>query len=131
MFMPCSGLNGTNLKEQLDSNLCPWFKGPAFIPYINDLPPLNRNVSGPFMMPLVDRYNDRGTIVMGKVESGSCRKGDSLLLMPNKVSHFSTCLHFVRSNVFSNDIDDVVLDLRAYVLQGGKCKSYQCVWYAL
>ncbi|KAB7493688.1 Eukaryotic peptide chain release factor GTP-binding subunit ERF3A [Armadillidium nasatum] len=66
MFMPCSGLNGTNLKEPLESSICPWFKGPAFIPYINELPPLNRNITGPFMMPLVDRYNDRGTIVMGK-----------------------------------------------------------------
>lgn len=83
-FMPCSGLTGANLKDPLDSSLCPWYKGPAFIPYINELPPLTRNIDGPFMMPVVDRYNDRGTIVMGKVESGGCKKGDSLLLMPNK-----------------------------------------------
>ena len=84
--MPCSGLTGANLREPIDDDLCPWYSGPAFIPYINELPALNRNLHGPFMMPIVDRYNDRGTIVMGKVESGSCKKGDSLLLMPNKVS---------------------------------------------
>ncbi|KAG7156939.1 Eukaryotic peptide chain release factor GTP-binding subunit ERF3A-like [Homarus americanus] len=84
MFMPCSGLTGANLREPIDESLCPWYKGPAFIPYINDLPALNRNVSGPFMMPVVDRYNDRGTIVMGKVESGCCKKGDSVYVMPNK-----------------------------------------------
>lgn len=84
MFMPCSGLTGANLREQIDETLCPWFKGPAFIPYINELPPLNRNITGPFMMPVVDRYNDRGTIVIGKVESGSCKKGDSIVVMPNK-----------------------------------------------
>lgn len=83
-FMPCSGLTGANLRDPIDENVCSWFKGPAFIPYINDLPPLNRNVTGPFMMPIVDRYNDRGTIVMGKVESGGCKKGDNLLVMPNK-----------------------------------------------
>lgn len=83
-FMPCSGLTGANLKEPLDPSVCPWYSGPAFIPYINDLPPLSRNSDGPFMMPIVDRYNDRGTIVMGKVESGSCKKGDNLLIMPNK-----------------------------------------------
>jgi len=27
-----------------------------------------------------------GTVIMGKVESGSVREGDSLLVMPNKVS---------------------------------------------
>lgn len=37
-------------------------------------------------MPIVDRYNDRGTIVMGKVESGCCKKGDNIVVMPNKVS---------------------------------------------
>lgn len=86
--MPCSGLTGANLRDPIDENVCSWFKGPAFIPYINDLPPLNRNVTGPFMMPIVDRYNDRGTIVMGKVESGGCKKGDNLLVMPNKVRYF-------------------------------------------
>ncbi|XP_018013254.1 eukaryotic peptide chain release factor GTP-binding subunit ERF3A [Hyalella azteca] len=84
MFMPCSGLTGCNLRYPMDPALCPWYDGPAFIPYINDLPPLNRNTTGPFMMPISDRYNDRGTIVLGKVESGSCRKNDSLILMPNK-----------------------------------------------
>ena len=27
-----------------------------------------------------------GTIVIGKVESGCCKKGESLLIMPNKVT---------------------------------------------
>lgn len=84
MFMPCSGLTGYNLREEVPSSVCAWYSGPAFIPYINDLPPLNRNATGPFMMPISDRFNDRGTIVLGKVESGSCRKSDSMLLMPNK-----------------------------------------------
>ncbi|XP_071515694.1 eukaryotic peptide chain release factor GTP-binding subunit ERF3A isoform X2 [Panulirus ornatus] len=84
MFMPCSGLTGANLREPIDDSICPWYKGPAFIPYINALPALSRNVNGPFMMPVVDRYNDRGTIVMGKVESGFCKKGDNVIVMPNK-----------------------------------------------
>ena len=32
------------------------------------------------------RYNDMGTIVIGKVESGGAKKGETLLIMPNKVS---------------------------------------------
>ena len=31
------------------------------------------------------RYNDMGTIVIGKVESGGAKKGETLLIMPNKV----------------------------------------------
>lgn len=36
-------------------------------------------------MPIIDKFKDMGTTVMGKVESGTVREGDSLLLMPNKV----------------------------------------------
>ncbi|KAF7819945.1 eukaryotic peptide chain release factor GTP-binding subunit ERF3A [Senna tora] len=35
-------------------------------------------------MPILDKFKDMGTVVMGKVESGSVREGDSLLVMPNK-----------------------------------------------
>lgn len=35
-------------------------------------------------MPLVDKYKDMGTVVLGKVESGTVTKGTILLLMPNR-----------------------------------------------
>ncbi|KAF2361026.1 Translation elongation factor EFTu/EF1A C-terminal, partial [Trinorchestia longiramus] len=106
MFMPCSGLTGCNLRDPLEPSLCSWYSGPAFIPYINELPALNRNVSGPFMMPISDRYNDRGTIVLGKVESGSCRKNDSLILMPNKVN-FVTCGENVKAKLRGVEETDI------------------------
>lgn len=34
----------------------------------------------------MDKFKDMGTVVMGKVESGSVRVGDSLIVMPNRVS---------------------------------------------
>lgn len=37
-------------------------------------------------MPVLEKYKDMGTVVMGKVESGEMKKGQSLLLMPNRVS---------------------------------------------
>ena len=37
-------------------------------------------------MPIVDKYKDMGTIVMGKLESGKVAKNDTLMLMPNSVS---------------------------------------------
>ena len=60
------------------------FREESFIPYIDDLPELKRNVSGPFMMPIVDKFSDMGTIVIGKVESGDCVKGQTLAIYPNR-----------------------------------------------
>lgn len=83
-FMPVSGLTGLGLKEKLDEKICPWYRGDPFITYIDNLPSLNRKADGPFLMPVLEKYKDMGTVVMGKVESGEMKKGQSLLLMPNR-----------------------------------------------
>ena len=41
------------------------------------------------------RYNDMGTIVIGKVESGGAKKGETLLIMPNKVGIAMACQQFL------------------------------------
>ena len=38
------------------------------------------------MMPIVDKYSEMGTVLIGKVESGGMKKGDILVVMPNRVS---------------------------------------------
>lgn len=83
-FMPVSGITGQGLKEQIDESICPWYRGSAFIPFIDELPSLNRKTDGPFIMPIVDKYKDMGTVLMGKVESGTAKKGTNLLVMPNR-----------------------------------------------
>lgn len=47
-------------------------------------------------MPIIDKFKDMGTVVMGKIESGSIREGDNLLIMPNKVLFFFylNCIKF-------------------------------------
>lgn len=65
--------------------MCPWYSGPSFIDFIDGLPSLNRNPDGPFVMPIVDKYKDMGTVVMGKVESGLAKKGQNMILMPNRI----------------------------------------------
>jgi len=50
------------------------------------MPPPNRKINGPVMMPISEKYNDMGPVVVGKLESGRVRKGDSLLMMPNHVT---------------------------------------------
>lgn len=36
------------------------------------------------MLPIAEKYKDMGTIVVGKIESGRLKRGDELLLMPNR-----------------------------------------------
>ncbi|XP_044008427.1 eukaryotic peptide chain release factor GTP-binding subunit ERF3A isoform X2 [Aphidius gifuensis] len=87
-FMPVSGQLGIGLKDPIPKELCTWYDGPAFIPFIDALPSLNRTSSGPFIMPIVDKYKDMGTVVMGKVEAGEAKKGQALLVMPNRTTVF-------------------------------------------
>lgn len=47
---------------------------------------VDRKVNAPLMMPVTEKYKDMGTIIVGKIESGHLRKGDTLILMPNKDS---------------------------------------------
>jgi len=49
------------------------------------MPTLNRTVDGPLRMPLIEKYKDMGTVVMGKIESGLVKLGDKLCVMPNKI----------------------------------------------
>ncbi|CAH9135105.1 unnamed protein product [Cuscuta epithymum] len=85
-FLPISGILGLNLKTRLDKTTCPWWNGPCLFEALDavEVPP--RDPKGPFRMPIIDKFKDMGTVVMGKVESGSVREGDSLLVMPNKAA---------------------------------------------
>lgn len=48
------------------------------------MPMVARKLNAPLMIPISEKYKDMGTIVVGKIESGVMRKGDNLLLMPNR-----------------------------------------------
>lgn len=83
-FMPCSGFTGAFLKDPPSETDCNWYKGPCLIQYLEELPQMNRTSNGPVRMPIIDKYKDMGTIVLGKIESGMIRLNDKLVLMPNK-----------------------------------------------
>lgn len=86
-FMPASGLTGANLKEQMDTSVCPWYTGPPFLTYLDNLPSFKDNsTSRPFRLSIVEKYKDMGTLVMGKVISGKCEKNQNLVIMPNKTT---------------------------------------------
>lgn len=44
-------------------------------------------------MPVVEKYKDMGTVLMGKVESGEAKKAQTLVLMPNRVCIMLVIMH--------------------------------------
>ncbi|XP_062027578.1 uncharacterized protein LOC133743611 isoform X1 [Rosa rugosa] len=83
-FIPISGLLGTNMKTRLSKETCSWWDGPCLFEALDSIEVPLRDPKGPFRLPIIDKFKDMGTTVMGKVESGSVREGDSLIIMPNK-----------------------------------------------
>ncbi|CAJ1075370.1 G1 to S phase transition 1%2C like [Xyrichtys novacula] len=98
-FMPCSGLTGANLKEPTD--MCSWYTGLPFIPHLDSLPNLNRSSDGPVRLPIVDKYKDMGTVILGKLESGSISKAQQLVMMPNR--HTVEVLSLLSDDVETDD----------------------------
>ncbi|XP_078428025.1 translation elongation factor EF1A/initiation factor IF2gamma family protein [Wolffia australiana] len=84
-FLPISGLLGYNIKSKMDPKACSWWSGPCLFDVLDSVEVPPRDPNGPVRMPIIDKFKDMGTMVMGKIESGSIREGNSLLLMPNKV----------------------------------------------
>lgn len=101
-FIPISGFTGANLKVPVDRAVAPWVesvsfsrlwlqgltqtrRGPSLLNYLDEMALLDRKNNAPLMMPISEKYADMGTVVVGKVESGVVKKGQALLLMPNKV----------------------------------------------
>ncbi|KAF8165374.1 eukaryotic polypeptide chain release factor 3 [Crassisporium funariophilum] len=92
-FIPVSAYTGVNLKDRIPSSVCTWHDGPSFLEYIDHMPMVDRKLNSPLMMPISEKYKDMGTVVVGKIESGHLRKGDSLILMPNKVPVEVAAIH--------------------------------------
>ncbi|XP_057951410.1 uncharacterized protein LOC131146101 isoform X2 [Malania oleifera] len=84
LFLPISGLIGTNMKIRVDKSICKWWNGPCLFEALDAVEVPLRDPKGPFRLPIIDKFKDMGTVIMGKVESGSVREGDTMLVMPNK-----------------------------------------------
>ncbi|GLT87658.1 hypothetical protein SLE2022_057280 [Rubroshorea leprosula] len=76
--------------DEIESKMVPFLRSSGynvkkdvqFLPISVEIAP--RDLKGPSRMPIIDKFKDMGTVVMGKVESGTMCEGDSLLVMPNK-----------------------------------------------
>lgn len=92
-FIPVSGFTGANLKDPVDKAVAPWVEGDSLLNFLDGMPLQDRKSNAPLMMPISEKYSDMGTVIVGKVESGRLRKGQDLLLMPNKNKVQVTGIH--------------------------------------
>jgi peptide chain release factor subunit 3 len=71
------------MKDRISSDVCSWYDGPSLLELLDNIP-VPRKYDGALMFPIADRFKDMGTIVLGKLESGKIRKGQTVMIMPNK-----------------------------------------------
>eukprot|EP00339_Tiarina_fusa_P025981 CAMPEP_0117033558 /NCGR_PEP_ID=MMETSP0472-20121206/23963_1 /TAXON_ID=693140 ORGANISM="Tiarina fusus, Strain LIS" /NCGR_SAMPLE_ID=MMETSP0472 /ASSEMBLY_ACC=CAM_ASM_000603 /LENGTH=588 /DNA_ID=CAMNT_0004742497 /DNA_START=164 /DNA_END=1930 /DNA_ORIENTATION=+ len=94
-FLPISGLTGANVKDEAPGSECSWWNQswtsgeyntncPTLLSLLDSLEMKGRDPTAPLRIPVLDRYTDRGTIAMGKVESGIIRPGMKVTLMPTR-----------------------------------------------
>lgn len=84
-FLPISGLAGQNIKDRLPEGVAPWWTGPSLLEALDELRIGGRDPEAPLRVPVLDRWNDRGTIGMGKVEAGTLSTGMDVMIMPTGV----------------------------------------------
>lgn len=94
-FLPISGINGDNILNEVSASRCNWWRemyttgahnttNPTLLSCLDALAIGNRNPDGPLRVPVLDRYIERGCVVMGKVESGTIRVNDEIVFAPTK-----------------------------------------------
>lgn len=94
-FIPISGLAGWNVKDEVKESDCNWWKksyqsgenntsAPTLLDLLDSLEIKGRDPNAPLRIPVLERYADRGTIAMGKVESGVIRPGMKVIVMPTR-----------------------------------------------
>ena len=85
-FVPISAENGDSMIEKSDN--MPWYEGPTLIAVLDMLVPPIRPIDKPLRMPVQDVYRigGIGTVVVGRVETGIMKPGDTVIFAPGTVS---------------------------------------------
>jgi peptide chain release factor subunit 3 len=84
-WVPVSGFTGENLREPVHPSTCAWYKGGSLLQVLDALKLPPRPLDMPVRMTVVDRFRDMGVCILGRVEAGTIRSGDRLLLMPPRL----------------------------------------------
>ena len=83
-WVPISGLTGENLCIPLDKHKCDWYEGPDLIQLMDTIELPKRDEKASVRVSILDRYKENNVYIMGKLESGTIKYGDTYTLMPSK-----------------------------------------------
>eukprot|EP00607_Mallomonas_marina_P008085 CAMPEP_0182417560 /NCGR_PEP_ID=MMETSP1167-20130531/2029_1 /TAXON_ID=2988 /ORGANISM="Mallomonas Sp, Strain CCMP3275" /LENGTH=626 /DNA_ID=CAMNT_0024591219 /DNA_START=148 /DNA_END=2028 /DNA_ORIENTATION=- len=91
-FIPISAIGGDNLLHEVSKEKCPWWSEvakssatqPTLFSTLDSLVISGRDPEGSLRIPVLDRYFERGTVVMGKIECGTLRMGEEIAIVPTR-----------------------------------------------
>ena len=84
-FVPISGLDGTNVKEQASAgvSLSAWYRGPTLLAAMDSFLPAKRNFDKPLRIIISDVFSEgKGVTVKCRIAQGVVQVGDKLVVLP-------------------------------------------------
>ena len=81
-FIPYTALEGSNVAAKSDK--MPWYTGPTLLGSLDSLTPPAKFTEKPLRLPIQDVYSISGfgTVPVGRVETGTMKPGDTVMIMP-------------------------------------------------
>ncbi|MBS3060577.1 MAG: translation elongation factor EF-1 subunit alpha [DPANN group archaeon] len=85
-FIPVSSLKGDNVAKKSEN--LPWYTGPTLLEALNNLILPEKPINQPLRLPIQDVYTipGIGTVPVGRVETGTVKAGDKVIIMPGNVT---------------------------------------------
>jgi len=94
-FLPIAAITGDNILKEVSAEKCPWWATkvaagehntttPTLMTTLDAVKLTGRNPTASLRIPVLDRYLERGCVVLGKVESGTLRVDDEIVVAPMK-----------------------------------------------
>ena len=83
-WIPISGLTGENLCLPLDKHKCDWYNGPDLVEIMDTIELPKRDENAAVRVSILDRYKENQVYIMGKIESGTIKYGETYTLMPSE-----------------------------------------------
>lgn len=92
-FIPVSAREGDCMVASSDN--MPWYKGPSVVAALDRFTPQPALVEQPLRFPVQDVYKfDERRIIVGRIESGVIRKGDSIVFSPSNTPNTVASIEF-------------------------------------
>ncbi len=82
IVVPISAYHGDNVAKKSDK--MPWWDGPTLLEALDNLTPPEQPIDKPLRIPVQDVFNISGigAVVVGRVESGTLKPDDEVIVMP-------------------------------------------------